>query len=456
MNLILLIGALLFLYALVYKPQFVAILVFTLIIANINFDVKGLPLNSRAFITIVLFIRILFNKSSAITYPAFLRPAGINLFLAYMIFTIFVSWGYDTFTFDLLKQIISTILSAFCVYYYYFNHKGQNPLKVAIILSGIICFSDLAYTYIVFGSFPVQRLYELFTNTQPVEILDPNDILLAALNHNFFGQICAMAFVFIFADLIKNPKANKLMLWLLPVMFLGVLMSTSRSALVALLIVSLILIMSGFKYKNERRKVYKVGGFAMAAILVAILLFSTVGMYFKLESRFIDEVATRLVDEPIAIIQKNLGQRYNVQNLGSMDWREEASADAYSSYLNLEFSEKITGIGQGGFISRNLGHGLNSHNGILLILIESGIVGFSLYFFLIFILIKQTIRLKYVSPSFCVLLFILIFSIGQNNELTSATTFLFVANLIGELYSKKYGTNLEEDKTEHVERLFTY
>lgn len=115
-----------------------------------------------------------------------------------------------------------------------------------------------------------------------------------------------------------------------------------------------------------------------------------------------------------------------------MDWREEASADAYAAYMHLPFNEQLVGIGQGGFLERNLGHGLNPHNGILLILIETGIVGLLLYIIMVGGVIWEAVKLKYISPSFAVLVFVLIYGIGQNGEMTSTTTFLFLATMIAE------------------------
>jgi len=155
-------------------------------------------------------------------------------------------------------------------------------------------------------------------------------------------------------------------------------------------------------------------------------------MYFKLDSKFVDEVVYRLTDEPIAMIRKALGQTYNVQNLGSMDWREEASSDAYAAFLRLDFKEQLTGIGQGGFIDRNLGHGLNPHNGVLLILIETGIIGLILYCLIVLGSLAQAIKFRNISPSFAVIAFIIIYGIGQNEEMTSLTMFLFVGCLLAE------------------------
>jgi O-antigen ligase len=428
---ILLLCGALFIYALVYKPELVAVLLFTLIIANINFDLNSLPLNTRAIVTICLFGRILIDKSRQFDYPSFLGVTSVKLFMVYMLYVLLVSFGQHLYTMELMKQILSTILSSFCVYHFLFKHKKTNPLKTAMIVAGLICFADLTYTYVVFGSFPVQRIFFLVAEPSAEEF-DPNDIFIAALNHNFFGQICGMAFVFILGDLIRHRSANRFTILLLPLMFLGVIMSTSRSALLATLVVAFVLILNGIKYKEQKQRLYKIGALFIGLILIGGLLFTTFGKYFSLDANFIDQATYRLTEEPVAIIKKALGYNYNVQDMGSMDWREEASADAYAAYQRLEFSEQLTGIGAGGFLERNIGHGLNPHNGVLLILIENGLLGLILYCLIVLGSLLRAIKLKNISPSFAVIVFIIIYGIGQNGEMTSSTMFLFISCLIAE------------------------
>ena len=50
MNILLILGGALFLYALILKPEIVAILFFTITIADINFELGVLPMNIRAAI----------------------------------------------------------------------------------------------------------------------------------------------------------------------------------------------------------------------------------------------------------------------------------------------------------------------------------------------------------------------------------------------------------------------
>jgi hypothetical protein len=440
---LLVLGAIMFTWALLVRPEWIAILLFTLIIANINIDINGLPMNVRAIITLALFVRVIADSSVKKKYTAFITVGPGILFLVYMVYITLVSFGEDLLTFDLIKQLLSTAICTYCAYYFFMLKGSANVLKTAVILAGIICFADLAYTYIMFGSFPVQRIYLQLLGIQPEDI-DEEGFFVSAVNHNFFGQICATAFIFILTDLIRNKKSGRYILILLPVMFLGVLMSTSRSALMGLIIVAILLVFNGLRNREYRRKVYRIASFALAAIVLGILLFSTLGMYFKLNSQFMDEVVFRLTEEPMAIIQKALGMQYNVQDLGSMDWREESAANAYEAYMRLNFREQVTGIGQGGFLARRLSEGLNPHNGILLILIESGMIGLVLYGILIFTIIRKSLKLKNFSPSLAVVIFTLIYGIGQNGELTSLTTFLFVATIMGEIEvisDEKFGWN---------------
>lgn len=439
MILILLFGAAVFFYLLVYRQEVFAAALFTLIIADVNIDIPGSPLNSRALMTIALFGRIMLDREHRNTYPVFASRPSVFFFFLYMGLTLFISYAYDLYTFDLLKVVISTILATYCAYHFYFKVGNTFVIKAAIIASGLICFADLAYTYGVFGSFPVRRLSNLITGKE-IEV-DPNNILLSDSNHNFFGQVCGMAFVFVFADIIKNPRAHKYEIILIPVMLLGVVMSTSRSALMSLIVVAVIIGFSSFRYQEQRKKVIRITVFMTGAALTAMLLFSTIAMSLNLDSKFVDELVNRLAEEPIAIIQKAMGQSYNVQNLGSMDWRKEAAAEAYNNYTRLELKEQFFGIGEGGYIQRNLGHGLNTHNGVLLILVQYGIFGFLVYLFSIGTALVPAVIRKNVTASFGVILFILLYGVGQNQEMTSVTTFLFVVHLVAENENAKTKLN---------------
>jgi hypothetical protein len=418
-----------FIYTLIRKPEIIAVVLFTFIIAGVNFDLQSLPLNTRAILSMALFGRIVMDKTTNIKFSSFLGNPNIKLLLVYLIYVIIISMSQDLFTVDLLKEIISSLLTAFFVFYFLLKNKNANHLKAGVIAAGFIGFADLAYTYIAFGSFPIHRIFEQFTGTDDAVY----DDILAGPNWNFFGQICGMGFVYIFCDTVKNRSQNKFVVWLLPIMLLGVIMSTSRSSILGLLVVTLLVILNSINYQDQKKRLAKIGTFFIGSAVIAMLLFASVSKFINLDSKFLDEVVNRLSDEPVAILKRAMGQPYNIQSLGSMDWREESSENAYAAFLNLPVREQLFGIGYGGFEKRSLGHGYNAHNATLLLLIENGFIGFFIYFLLISSLIIQCINKKNYSPSLAVIIFILIYGLGQNREWTSVTTYLFVVCMIAEL-----------------------
>lgn len=417
-------------YFLVKKPEIVAMILFSLIIARMNIDLNGLPLNGRALLTLALFGRIMIDKEGQQQYKNFLTVPWAFLLILFILYVLFISFWQGLFDISMLKELASSILSAYCCFHYFFKKNAPEQLKVALIVAGVICFADLAYTYTVFGSFPVRRVYFQYAGVPP-DITDEELTMLT--NHNFFGQICGMTFVFILCDFVRHRNANRYLIALLPFMFLGVLMSTSRSSLLSLLTMTFFIFMTGVRYVDQKKKILRISLFSITAIITGILLFTLFGSLLNLETNFVDEIVFRMTEEPVAMIKKALGQNYNIQNLGSMDWREESSSNAYAAYFNLPVNEQLFGIGMGGFEFRNLGQGYNAHNALLLILIENGVVGLMLFLILTGgVLIRAAMKRNF-SAAFVTIVFIIIYGLGQNRELTSSTTYLFVFTLVAEL-----------------------
>jgi hypothetical protein len=187
-------------------------------------------------------------------------------------------------------------------------------------------------------------------------------------------------------------------------------------------------------------------GLAIGILFLSLFLFTTMQSYFTLENDFIERISQRLIDEPIAVFNKHLGMNYNAQALEAMDWREEASADAFAAFLNLKPLEQIFGIGYWGFIVRDLGRtGINPHNGFLLLLIETGIAGLLMYIYLVTSIIRKSLRINNnIPPMVTTLIFVIFYCIGQNGELTSSITFLFITTLIAENELTEYRVHSED------------
>jgi hypothetical protein len=445
--LIILCGAL-FIYLLVIKPELIAILFFTITIADINFELGGLPLNIRAAIGLALFGRTLISGTGE-KHPAFLSDGGMQMILAFVFYTVLITAMYDLMTLQFIKQTGLTLVAVYTAWYYFFKRGNLSLLTTSLIISGVICFLDLLYTYAVAGDFPVQRVF-LVLMKAPVE-LDEMGNVLEIYNHNFFGQVCGMCFIYLFNEFINNRVKNKFLLALLPVMGLGILMSTSRSTLLATIVISFILLARELRHHSRAKRVYNILGLLVVAVFMALFVFTFMQDTLHLSSEFMDSITNRLIDEPIQVLNKALGRNYNVQQLGAMDWREEAAAVAWDRFLDLRFVEQMFGIGTGGFLARHLGHlDLNPHNGPLLLVIESGIVGLIFYFLFLANILRQSFKWPEVSSCALVTIFVLIFCIGQNEELTSYSTLIFVASLIAETRLKEMGSQEEAIEQQHA------
>lgn len=431
MNIILILGGILFLYILVRKPEIIAVLFFTVTIADINFELGGLPLNARALIGLALFGRTIISAKNEMQ-AGFLSNPKILLIIGFTLYTILVTAFNDLVTAAFIKQSFLTLIAVYCGHFYYMKRGDMLYLKISLILAGLICVGDLAYTYSAYGEFPVSRFYQMLLKL-PVEY-DEDGKVLEIINHNFYGLICGMAFVVIINSFINQKSPNKTILLLLPVMFLGVLMSTSRSTLLGIIVISIFLIFRELKHRERAQKAGLLITMAIGILFLSLFLFTTLQSYFNLEAEFIERISQRLIDEPVAVFNKHLGMNYNAQALEALDWREEASADAFAAFMNLSTLEQVFGIGYWGFIIRDLGHtGLNPHNGFLLLVIESGVIGLLLYSILVISIIRQSIKINNnIPPLVTTLIFVIFYCIGQNGELTSSITFLFITTLIAE------------------------
>jgi hypothetical protein len=438
--------ALLFLYLLVTRPEYIAALFFTITLADINFEVGGISF--RAAVGILLFMRTLMpdkNRNSASIFSS----DAIFIF-GLILYSVLVTVAYDLASPTFIKITGQVMIATYCGYHYFMRNGNYNLLKFSLILSALICLGDLVYTYGVIGSFPVQRMYEAALDI-PYEINNDTGLVFEKINHNFFGQTCAMCFVFLLHEYVtqnqaqgaNTSKSSNLYLLLLPLMLLGVLMSTSRSSLLGLIGISIYLLRLLFKSGQNAQKAIRVVMIMASALILSFLLFSVVKDSLNLRVDFIDRITDRLIDEPVAVFSKRLGLNYNAQALDAMEWREEASANALEAYTRLTPMEQIFGIGYWGYVVRNLGHThLPPHNGFLLLLIENGMVGFILYFFLTFTVFRQASKwLPVSSPNTSVIIFIFIYCIGQNGELTSGSTFLFFVTMIAQAAYLKTTTN---------------
>lgn len=430
-QLILAVGAILFVYYLVKKPEMIAIALFVAIIADVNFKLNGIPLNFRATMTVCLLARVLLSKDRK-PVPPFINHTYTKIIIFFLIYSVGISAAKGLFTFEMLKEGILCFVSAYLAYYYFFMHNNSRVLKISIIIAGLICLLDLAYTYKFVGGFPALRVYYLFTPA------------FGYMNHNFFGQVCALGFVYLLSDYMNSGKSDKIDLYMMPLMFLGVLLSTSRSALLCVAIVAIGMIAAGLFSAKKGKKAGTLILVVVGCFFLTLFLFQLLQAVFSLNSQFFETITARLIDEPMAMINRQLGNNYNALSLDSMDWRVEASHIAMDTFDGLGLGEKLFGIGIGGFGARNYGNGYDAHNGILLMMIEFGIVGSFIYFAMILSLIYRAMKNKINSPIVAVLVFLIMYITSHNKELVAIFTYLLTGTLVAHLHYAEYGNEYEE------------
>ena len=113
-----------------------------------------------------------------------------------------VTLAYDLVDYAFIKLTFLTAISVYCGFYYFCKKGDYTYIKISLILAGLICFADLAYSYAVIGHFPVQRIYLAILNI-PIQYDEQGEII-EVINHNFYGLICGMCFVFLINEFINK------------------------------------------------------------------------------------------------------------------------------------------------------------------------------------------------------------------------------------------------------------
>jgi O-antigen ligase len=260
-----------------------------------------------------------------------------------------------------------------------------------------------------------------------------------------------VAFVFLLSDYLNRSRQdNKWAVFVMPIMFLGVLLSTSRAALLAMIVMSIVLIGKGLSSRKSGKRAYTIITVTLVCIFLSIFLFQILTTLIGIKSDFMTTVTSRLIDEPIAMFNKMMGNRYDAAKMDSMEWREEASSLAFKYFMNMSSIEQILGIGYYGFLIRDIGQGLDAHNGLLLLLIETGVIGFIFYYSLIFTLWMRVRSLRLSSAAFSCIVYIILYVTSHNKEATGFLAFLIIGSLIAELRYKGdlLAEGIEEEEEE--------
>ncbi len=258
-------------------------------------------------------------------------------------------------------------------------------------------------------------------------------------NHNALGVICAFALLIVFISFVKKQITKKVAFILTLVLTLGLLLSTSRSALLAVILVSLIMFLVQKEIKLNPNKVF-ISFFGLFIFLISFyFIYNGLLKSGSIQSSLVDQTYYRLYEEPMSLFGGNEDKVFNkfgVEQEGNARWRMNRALSDLSKYTTLDLEIQLFGLGVQGYLYSNYGgDNASPHNGYVLILIERGITGLLIFILVIVNLSYRSfklIRQNFINlPMIYILLALVFYTIGQNSELTNYIAFLIIGAVIG-------------------------
>ncbi len=429
-----------FLYLFVKKPYILSAILLFMLLYGFNLKLPFL-FDLRGLLLIGMIGRLLFEKENQNLIAKYLLT---NKYFYMLIGFIFYSlailllrfYGIDDFS--LIKDNLILIGSLILGFIVGVNPKGKNVFIIAIISSGIFASIDLLYTYIVLGNNNPVRVINVFLyndNTQT--------------NYNYHGMLIGIALIYTLLLYYKKIFPKIISLTLIFLFVLGVVLTTSRGAILAVIIVFIVMVLTQKEIKISFKKIIT------SSILLIFFFISFYLIYNTILSEvskpvLIDNIYWRLYEEPLSVfgITPSGNHKYTKDvQYGTMSWRYDRSEVALEKFMTSNMVDQLFGIGEGGYVIQNYsGDNLNAHNGYVLLLVERGIIGVLIFFTAIILLIIDSLKLyRYTTlniPIIYLLLFLLMYIMAQNDELTTSLAFLIFGGIIGNNINTKNKSSL--------------
>jgi O-antigen ligase len=287
-----------------------------------------------------------------------------------------------------------------------------------------------------FGNLDIVRILDLFSGNQLV------------LNHNYPGFLAGVALVYVYILWMRYDFNRFVLILLGLILSAGTLLSTSRSAFLAIFLIFILLNIFEKDLRANLRTIF-LTGFAIISLIVGIFMIYEFGILSKNYKEFSGKFYYRLYEEPLeAFGAEEAGfNPYTGERLGgSVKFRSEKWAKDLDKFFNKDIPTQTLGLGPGGYseisekvyrTSGNVRYQLATHNGYLIIMFERGYFGLILY-----LIILASLSLKYFKitsqnpikmPVLYLILTVAIYSFGQNSELTSRFMYLAFGGLLSNL-----------------------
>jgi O-antigen ligase len=449
--LILVFVTLIAIFFLIEKPYKIGTIIVFMMLYQFNFPTP-LPLDARGTLLLLLFIRLyLFDRDNM---------RFTNTYLFGNIFTILIL----VFTLSILaepiinsksvisqaRNILLPIVGLIVGFILVRNEEGRKAVAFGIILAGIISSVDLLYTFIL-------------ARYDSIDTIKLPDLLLGKLtfiNHNQPGSLCAMALLYVYLAWYQIKKQKPLLLTLGLLLSFGVLISTSRSALLAILIIFPLTTFFEPSLRHNLKKFMRLG-IVFALILIGFYFVYNTFLYKKASNYYIDKIYYRFYDEPLQVLggeEAKFNQWTGTRVEGSVNFRSKRWQYDIIKFTTLDLTKQLFGLGEKGYskIAKkiywkdgNAWEKTAPHNGYLLILLERGILGLLLYIIIIVSLSFSAVKVSKLNnisyPFVYLLLLIMTYSFAQNSELTSTFTYLTFGCVIGNIAYSKILVHEEEE-----------
>lgn len=426
------------LFLIVERPYYiVAILVFlTFYVFNIE---TPLPTDVRGILILILFLRLcLFDKDNLeLVFNKLFLNMFFWLILIFLFAELLVPIATSGKIFGTLKEIILSIVILILGFITLSNEQGRMAFLFGILSAGILSSFDVFFTFTFFRDLNIVRI---------LDILSGNKVIL---NHNYPGFLAGVSLIYIYLLWVRNKFNRNILVLIAIILSAGVLLSTSRSTLLALLLVFILL---HFVEKDLRTKIriIFITGIGLVTLIVGLFMIYELGIFSKEYRTFSGKFYFRLFEEPmqaIGIKEAGFNQWTGERLGGSVKFRSEKWAKDLDKFFNKDLSTQFWGLGPGGYskisekvyrASGNVRYQLAAHNGYLIIMFERGYFGLILYLVLVVgLFIKYT---KVSSQNFLkipviyLIVMVLIYSFGQNSELISRYMYLAFGGLLSDLY----------------------
>jgi hypothetical protein len=446
MEVILILGGLIFLFGFAFimfeKPFIpVAFLIFMMIYV-FNIRIPG-PLDARGLLLILLFVRLILldrENLSLVTGILFKNPF-FYLVLIFCLSIFIVTYSYEGSLKLSLKEQILGIISLIMGFSIFSNKRGRSAFTLGLIAAGLVSVFDLVFHYIIGGvieeKFTMYRLLDLITLT-PFEYQ-------WGTNHNFPGYLAGTAFIFVYLNYFRKNWKKIYCIPLMLVLGAGVLLSTSRSTLLSVIVV---MIYISFSHGNLSLNFKKIVFSMIAVIIVYISLYFAYNIFLKSSATadsLISKAYARLYEDPLKYVgggTKKFDAYLGTAQEDNLTFRLEKARIDIDKFFSQEFFTQLFGYGKGGYkyIGQKIfqdydnAYILGAHNGYIVILVETGIVGLIIFLLVSIGLITKSVKINKWSPIdvplFYFFLMLMIYVTFQNSELTSSLSFLLIGGMI--------------------------